>query len=666
MRARRVIVVAAWVSLALVAWHRADAAVRVEADEVIFTHTAPDAQQVFLVGDFNQWNPTVEPMQREGETFVVRLFLVAGTYRYKFVVDGNAIADPDNRGPSPEKGSPIVLVERSGGLILSTEIPEETARARSASYNARYLGFLRDDDGNTDVDQRVDLGLRAHLDRLRARAVVMSADSSWTWSPPSIDVEFDRGFVEVEMGKLSVRGFENDSTWASTDPLGLVGDAGLYGYDAGFRYHGATAVAAGKHAALRARWSDEITRGEVARASVAPGDLASFATGSAADTTAYAYTPAFNGSDNLAVEASAGGGDFASGYLFRNDTGVNPGVFVDVSRRATDFATQTYATTEDRHVSTAWLAWSGVERSTLTFAYGWGDAQARAYATTIGSSDLTAPLDAAAAASPVELTRGILTSDRFLLEADLNRSVATTLRWDYTSFDFDGVEGASDADVHRAHLDLAGTLRGWNLAGRVAYTHQRYRDTPDALYIDWPERNLWLSRWDALDVPSMVAIDLEQYTVWSLDATREGTRVDAGGTALLQTLDVVDAPVHAEARAYVDVTVHGAWYGYGDLRFSWYDRAAWEVDEGFWDFYVEGGYRKGIVTLSAGFGLDPWAFDPVTSDFADLGRSEFLRDAIAGGVRRSDATTIGRALIERERALSDLQLIKLECVIELR
>ncbi|HXV12826.1 MAG TPA: glycogen-binding domain-containing protein [Candidatus Krumholzibacteria bacterium] len=666
MRARRVIVAAVAVWLVLTATQRARAAVRVEADEVIFTLTARDAKEAFLVGDFNQWNPTVEPMQREGDQFVVRLFLVAGTYRYKFVVDGKAIADPDNRGPSPDQGSPIVLVERSGGLILSTEIPEEAARARSASYQARYLGFLRDDDGDTDVEQRVDLGLRADLDRLRARAIVTTADSSWTWSPPSIEVEFDRGFVEVEMGKLSVRGFENDSTWASSGPLGLVGQAGLYRYDAGFAYHGATAVAAAKHAALRARWSDETTRGDLSRASVPPLDLSSFANGTAAATTAYAYTPTFNGSDNVAVEASADAGDVASGYAFRNDTGVNPGLWVDVARAGVDFATQTYATKEDRHVSAAWLSWSGLDRTTLSFAYGWGDAEARAYATASGTSDLSAPLDAAAATTPVDVTRGILTSNRFVVEATSARSVATSLRWDYASFDFGGVEGTSQADVHRARADVAGTLRGWSLSGRVAYTHQRYRDTPDALYIDWPERNLWLSRWDALDAPSMVAIDLEQHTVWSLKATREGTRVDAGGEALLQTLEVVDAPVHAEVRAYGDVTVRGPWYLYGDARVSWYDRAAWGVDEAFWDFYVEGGYRKGVVKLSAGFGLDPWAFDPVISDFADLGRSEFLRDAIAGGVRRSDATAIGRALVERERALSDLRLFKLECVIELR
>ena len=641
----------------------ARAAVRVEADEVIFSVRAPETSEVYLVGDFNRWNPTVEPMAREGDEFVVRLFLVAGTYRYKFVVDGKPIDDPDNPPSSPGEGSPIVLVERSGGLILSTEIPEEAAAKRTASYGARYIGILRLDDGESDGEQRVDLGVRANLDRLRARAIVASADSSWHASPLAVDAIFDRGYVDVEVGKLAVRGFENDSTWASSDPLQLIGNAGVYDYDAGFRYHGATAVAAGKHAALRARWADETQRGGVARASAS---LGSFAAGTSADTTAYAYSPTFNGSDMLAVEATANSGGLSGGYVFRNDTGVNPGLWVDVSRRPTDFATQTYATREERQVSHGWLSWNGLWSATVTGGYGWGEAEARAFATASDVSDLSVPLDASAATTAFDAARGILDSDRFVAEVSTRDRVAVSARWDYTRFEFDGVQGDADADVHRARLDATTTLGHWRIGAGAVYTDQQYRDTPDALYVDWPERNLWLSRWDEMDIPSMVAIDLPQHTVWSVDATYDGARVDAGADALLQTLDVVDSPLHGSARAYADVGVYRSFYVYGDARLSWYDRNAWGVNDTFLDLYVEGGYRGEYITLSAGFGLDPWVFDPVIGEFADIGRSEFLRQAIAGGVRRSDATEIGAALIELERALEDVNLFKLECIIELR
>ena len=103
-----------WTALVAGATCPAHAAIRVEQDEIVFTLHAPGAQEVYLVGDFNLWNPTVERMSGNGDEFEVRLFLVAGEYRYKFVVDGKWIADPDNPG-SAEKGSPIRLIERLVG-----------------------------------------------------------------------------------------------------------------------------------------------------------------------------------------------------------------------------------------------------------------------------------------------------------------------------------------------------------------------------------------------------------------------------------------------------------------------------------------------------------------------------------------------------------------------
>jgi hypothetical protein len=129
---------------------------------------------------------------------------------------------------------------------------------------------------------------------------------------------------------------------------------------------------------------------------------------------------------------------------------------------------------------------------------------------------------------------------------------------------------------------------------------------------------------------------------------------------------VFGVPVHASVRAHADIVVRGPWYAYADARVSWYDRDAWGVDDSFFDGYVEAGYRRDGITLNAGFGFDPWVFNPVTSEYADIGRTEFLRDAIAGGVRRSEAAQIGAALIERERALADIRWFKLECVVDLR
>jgi 1,4-alpha-glucan branching enzyme len=42
-----------------------------------------------IVGDFNGWDPTADPMVRHGDEFVVELDLEIGrTYRYRFLADG--------------------------------------------------------------------------------------------------------------------------------------------------------------------------------------------------------------------------------------------------------------------------------------------------------------------------------------------------------------------------------------------------------------------------------------------------------------------------------------------------------------------------------------------------------------------------------------------------
>ncbi|MCB9294124.1 MAG: hypothetical protein H6559_13540 [Lewinellaceae bacterium] len=55
-----------------------------------------EAQKVFLAGSFNDWRPEDIRMQREGNAWAVTLELPGGKHWYKFVVDGNWIADPAN------------------------------------------------------------------------------------------------------------------------------------------------------------------------------------------------------------------------------------------------------------------------------------------------------------------------------------------------------------------------------------------------------------------------------------------------------------------------------------------------------------------------------------------------------------------------------------------
>jgi hypothetical protein len=63
---------------------------------VRFTLEAPNAGRVFLVGDFNGWNPAAIPLRRSADgTWEVEVPLSPGRYAYSFLVDGALATDPD-------------------------------------------------------------------------------------------------------------------------------------------------------------------------------------------------------------------------------------------------------------------------------------------------------------------------------------------------------------------------------------------------------------------------------------------------------------------------------------------------------------------------------------------------------------------------------------------
>ena len=66
---------------------------------VFFLCSAPQAQSVSLIGDFNDWQPAAHPMQRMPDgCWTARLELRHGSYRYLFLVDGKPVLDPRAQG----------------------------------------------------------------------------------------------------------------------------------------------------------------------------------------------------------------------------------------------------------------------------------------------------------------------------------------------------------------------------------------------------------------------------------------------------------------------------------------------------------------------------------------------------------------------------------------
>src|ERR1017187_284286 len=60
-----------------------------EEREIILTFFAPEAREVTVAGNFNNWRPDATPLKNTGAgKWVVRMMLRSGQYEYRFVVDG--------------------------------------------------------------------------------------------------------------------------------------------------------------------------------------------------------------------------------------------------------------------------------------------------------------------------------------------------------------------------------------------------------------------------------------------------------------------------------------------------------------------------------------------------------------------------------------------------
>ncbi len=62
-----------------------------------FSLMAPDAQEIFLAGDFNDWETSMYAMRKfKNGKCTKKLKLKPGRYEYQFVVDGYWCVDPAN------------------------------------------------------------------------------------------------------------------------------------------------------------------------------------------------------------------------------------------------------------------------------------------------------------------------------------------------------------------------------------------------------------------------------------------------------------------------------------------------------------------------------------------------------------------------------------------
>lgn len=67
-----------------------------------FSITVPDAESVYVVGDFNSWDTTSHPLKKGSNGLWKRTVnLAPGRYEYRFLVDGRWENDPQCSAHTP-------------------------------------------------------------------------------------------------------------------------------------------------------------------------------------------------------------------------------------------------------------------------------------------------------------------------------------------------------------------------------------------------------------------------------------------------------------------------------------------------------------------------------------------------------------------------------------
>ncbi|MCP4810607.1 MAG: hypothetical protein GY884_35180 [Proteobacteria bacterium] len=131
------------------------------------------AQSVYVAGEFNDWDPTATPLEKDGSSFTGSLDLSEGAYAYKLVVDGEWICDANadyfqcdegyTWNPSCETGwdscnSMVVVPDCDVPELVLTSLDIDRA-ANSASLEVAFSGELGSASVTVDgVEVGTDLG----------------------------------------------------------------------------------------------------------------------------------------------------------------------------------------------------------------------------------------------------------------------------------------------------------------------------------------------------------------------------------------------------------------------------------------------------------------------------------------------------------------------------
>ncbi len=226
-------------SVLLAAARPASSEVYLDGEEIVFSYRGPEGSSIYLVGDFNGWNPTIDRMIREGDAYKITIFLLPGRHKYLYFVDGESVRDEDNPCVDQEGNSCFNFVEREGDYKLYfTERAGDESKPVELEYKASavILGSAGEDSLGGVVRAEFNGNIRKKLGLDFSVGCLRSDKEAGDIKPALVRAESFGDF-----GKLRMRAFSRSTGIEMDDPLAVLGEVGPYDYPVGLFCRGVEA-----------------------------------------------------------------------------------------------------------------------------------------------------------------------------------------------------------------------------------------------------------------------------------------------------------------------------------------------------------------------------------------------------------------------------------------
>ncbi|NNF07949.1 MAG: hypothetical protein HKN21_14390, partial [Candidatus Eisenbacteria bacterium] len=649
-----------------------------------FVYEGDYAGSVSVAGDFNGWNGTATPMTKSGDVWSVVVSLGPGTHEYKFVVDGQWVADPDNPTTVGDFGNSAIQIGPDGDIV-QMKATSNTELSPKIYLGARYITLFnfRETQGSNpewnldrpDYDIDLDFAVRMN-EVLTGRMLTNINNLNENVQLWETSLRFDRGHLNLDTGDIRILAFDNDRMGTFDDPLSLVGDVGIYDHAWGYEQQGVAVWKDYKGFEGHLLYSDNFRPG---------GTASTFENISATGDVGYFRADTDNNKDVLGVRVKREVNDhLRMGVSGRLDRGSNPGLLVEFQPGTSANPlgpVDTYNNTVEE-----WMA-AGIDLMytndpqglDLSAEFLVGESQVR------GESGVRENFN----------NVGDLVSTETLESRDLrlDTSKRTHLGVHYYAFrgwHWRGVWEFEDHDMSPASNDSSMALynRVANYKFDLEFNGQEWKNWPweaglainihDFAYdrnASWRTQlwfdtyNFWLEQGEhevSFDRLIMLGgddvVSLKPRAEWMFYADRSAT---VGYQGILNATKLGREPKYWETNITFHVELTRRLDLNTDSRWVRYDDPILDMDETFLSHFIELKYHfTPEIEVGLSWGVDPWVIDGITNEYDRIGRDQFLfsRNANAS-TAESDFLDMGKTILAAEKALEDETRFQLEAII---